>query len=148
MDSKDELRKNWIIDLVKDAGYGCLATVENGKPRVRPMMPHLNDDGKLLLALLSHSRTIPQIKQNPKVEMCYIDRKMCFCRIAGTAVVSEDVGKKEIVWNNIPMLRNYFSGPQDPNYVLLEIDSETIETMTPTQKAPDQVRFKLAQDSV
>ena len=146
MENKDELRKNWIIDLIKDAGYGCMATMEDDQPRVRPMMPHLNDDGKLLLAILSHSRTIGQIKQNPKVEMCYIDRKMCFCRISGTAKVSEDLEKKEIVWNNIPMLRNYFSGPADTNYVLLEIDTDTIETMTPAQKAPDQVQFKLIQD--
>ena len=146
MENKDELRKNWIIDLVKDAGFGCLATVEGNLPKVRPMMPHLTDDGKLLLAVLSHSRTIPQIKQNPKIEMCYIDRKMCFCRISGTARVSEDLEKKEVVWNNIPMLRNYFSGPADKNYVLLEIDSNTIETMTPAQKAPDQVQFQLIQD--
>ena len=147
MDNKDELRKNWIIDLIKDAGYGCMATMEGDQPRVRPMMPHLNDDGTLLLAILSHSRTILQIKKNPKIEMCYLDRKMCFCRISGTAKISEDLEKKKIVWNNIPMLRNYFSGPADTNYVLLEIDSTTIETMTPAQKAPDQVQFKLIQDN-
>ena len=147
MENKNELRKNWIIDLVKDAGFGCLATVEDNQPKVRPMMPHLNDDGKLLLAILAQSRTIVQIKKNPKVEMCYIDRKMCFCRISGSATVSEDLEKKEIVWNNIPMLRNYFSGPADSNYVLLEIDTETIETMTPAQKNPDKVHFKLIQES-
>lgn len=145
MENRDELRKNWIIDLIKDAGFGCLATIEGNHPRVRPMMPHLNDDGQLLLAILAHSRTIQQIKQNPKVEMCYIDRKMCFCRVTGTAKISDNLEKKEIVWNNIPMLRNYFSSPEDPNYVLLEIDSDSIETMTPTQKAPDQVTFKLVQ---
>ena len=145
MDNKDELRKNWIIDLIKDAGFGCLATVENNEPRVRPMMPHLADDGTLLLAILSHSRMIEQIKKNPKVEMCYLDRKMCFCRIKGNGKISEDLEKKEIVWNNIPMLRNYFSGPADSNYVLIEIHTDSIETMTPTQKAPDVVQFKLTQ---
>ena len=108
-------------------------------------MPHLSDEGQLLLAILSHSRTIPQIQKNPKVEMCYIDRKMCFCRITGRAAVSENLEKKELVWNNIPMLRQYFSSPSDKNYVLLEIDSETIETMTPAQKAPDQVNFERTQ---
>ena len=143
MNPKDEVRKNWIIDLIKDAGYGCLATIENDQPRVRPMMPHLNDDGQFLLAVLSHSRTIAQITKNSQIEMCYIDRKMCFCRVTATAKVSEDIEKKEIVWNNIPMLRNYFSSPADPNYTLLEIDTDSIETMTPTQKIPDVVTFKL-----
>ena len=147
MENAELAKKNWIIDLIKDAGYGCLGTLEDNQPRVRPMMPYLSDEGQFLLAVLSHSRTIKQVQKNPNVEMCYIDRKMCFCRIAGTAVVSEDLGKKEIVWNYIPMLRNYFSSPADSNYVLLEIDTDTIETMTPAQKAPDQVQFKLIQDN-
>ncbi|MCR4336236.1 MAG: pyridoxamine 5'-phosphate oxidase family protein [Candidatus Omnitrophica bacterium] len=145
MDAKDEVRKNWIIDLIKDAGYGCLATIENDQPHVRPMMPYLSDEGQLLLAVLSHSRTIEQIKKNPKVEMCFIDRKMSFCRVSGNGKVSDDFEKKEIVWENIPMLRNYFSGPADQNYVLIEIDTSTMETMTPTQKSPDVASFKLTQ---
>ena len=146
MDNQEQLKKNWLIDLVKDAGFGCLATIEANQPKVRPMMPHLADDGNLLLAILSHSRTINHIKVNPRVEMCYIDRKMCFCRISGKASISNDLEKKETVWNNIPMLRNYFSSPEDPNFVLLEIASETIESMTPAQKAPDVNTFKLAAD--
>jgi len=145
MGNQDDLKRNWIIDMIKDAGYGCLATMEDNQPRVRPMMPHLAEDGKLLLAVLSHSRIIPQIQKNPHVEMCYIDRKMCFCRITGKASVSTDLEKKEIVWNNIPMLRNYFTSPSDPHYVLLEIETETIESMTPTQKLPDKFNFKLVQ---
>ncbi len=146
MNAQEQLKKNWLIDLIKDAGFGCLATLEGNQPRVRPMMPHLADDGKLLLAVLSHSRTIQHINENPRVEMCYIDRKMCFCRLTGTAIISEDLEKKEIVWNNIPMLRNYFSSPQDKNFVLLEIDSNSIESMTPTQKTPDVSHIKLISD--
>mgnify|MGYP001590166408 CR=1 FL=1 len=142
---QEDLKRNWLIDMIKDAGFGCLATMEDNQPRVRPMMPHLAEDGKLLLAVLSHSRTITQIQKNPSVQMCYIDRKMCFCRITGKASVSMDLDKKEIVWNNIPMLRNYFTSPSDPNYVLLEIETEIIESMTPTQKLPDQFVFKLVQ---
>src|SRR5262245_34838668 len=115
------MTKEEAIDLVRDAGYGSLATIENNQPRVRPMMPYLDEDsGNLLLAVLSHSRTIENIKSNPNVEMCYLDRKMSFCRISGKAVVSTDLEKKETVFNNIPMLRQYFSSPEDPNYVLIE----------------------------
>lgn len=145
MNNSDEIKKNWIIDLIKDAGYGCLATSENNIPRVRPMMPHLSDEGVLLLAVLSSSRSIGHIRGNSNVEMCFIDRKMCFCRISGKATISTDVDKKELVWNNIPMLRNYFFGPTDPNFVLIEIESSTIETMTPSQKSPDRTTIKLSQ---
>src|SRR3989338_8472382 len=124
------MTKEEIIDLIKDAGFGFLATTEGEQPRVRPMMPYLTDEGDFLLALLSHSRTIPQVKKNPLVEMCYVDRKMCYCRLTGKAKISTNLEKKEVVWNNIPMLRQYFSGPQDQNFVLLEIETVTAEAMS------------------
>ena len=136
------MTKEEVIDLIKDAGFGFLATTDGNQPKVRPMMPFLTEDGELLLALLSHSRTIPQIQKNPLVEICYVDRKMCFCRITGKAIISSNLEKKETVWNNVPMLRQYFSGPQDPNFTLSEIDIISAEAMSPWQKKPDFISFK------
>ena len=136
------MTKQEVIDLIKDAGYGVMSTVEDGQPKARPMMPYLDEDGNFLLAVLGHSRTIGQIKVNPKVEFCFIDRKMSFARISGLAKVSTDLEKKERVWNYIPMLRQYFSGPEDANYVLIEIDTTKVEAMTPHQKKPDILSLK------
>ena len=105
------------------------------------MMPYLTDDGILLLALLSHSRTITQIKENPMVEICYVDRKMAFCRVTGKGAISNSLENKEIVFSNIPMLRQYFTGSQDPNFTLIEIKIESAEAMTPSHKMPDNLRF-------
>ena len=135
------MNKQEIIDLIKDTGYGCLATAEGNQARVRPMLPFLTEEGNLLIAVLSRSRTIEQIKKNPLVEMCYIDRKMCYARLTGKAKVSIDAEKKELAWNNIPMLRQYFSGPADPNFVLLEVETTHVEAMTPHQAEPSSVKF-------
>lgn len=136
------MNKQEAIDLIKDAGYGVLATTENDQPRARPMMPLLDEDGNFLLAVLGHSRTISQVKANPKVEMCFIDRKMSFARVTGLGKISTDAEKKEQVWNYIPMLRQYFSGPEDPNFILIEIDTQSVEATTPYQKQPDVLSFK------
>ena len=136
------MTKDEVIDLIKDAGYGVMASVEGNAPKARPMMPYLTEEGELLLAVLSHSRTIQQVQQNPRVEFCFIDRKMCFARVSGKAKVSQNLDKKQAVWNNIPMLRQYFGSPQDPNYVLIEIDTESVEAMTPQQRKPDVLSLK------
>ena len=136
------MTKQDVIDLIKDTQYGSLATVDGNVPKVRPMMPYLDDNGNLLVAILSHSRTIKQIQKNPAVEMCYIDRKMWFARVSGKAKISQDPDKKQQAWENIPMLRQYFSGPADPNFVLLEIETDTVEAMTPHQKAPDVLKLR------
>lgn len=133
------MNKEEAIDIVRDAGFGFFATVENDKPHVRPMMPYLSEDGELLLALLGRSRTIPQIKANPNVEICFVDRKMWYCRVSGTAVISEDAFKKQIVFENVPMLRQYFAGAEDPNYHLAVIKIKSVEAMTPHSRLPEQI---------
>ena len=127
------------IDIIRDAGFGFMATTEGNQPRVRPMMPYLTEDGELLLALLGRSRTIPQIKANANIEVCFVDRKMWYCRVTGTAVLSQDVAKKSIVFENVPMLRQYFAGPEDPNYHLAVITIKAVEAMTPHSRLPEQI---------
>jgi general stress protein 26 len=129
-----------VIDLIRDAGFGLLATAEGDQPRVRPMMPYLTDDNsQLLVALLGRSRTIAQIKKNPRVEICFVDRKMWYCRIVGLAKASTDSNKKQILWDNIPMLRQYFGGIDDPNFHLLEVDIKEVEAMTPHGQVPEKI---------
>ena len=133
------MNKEEAIDIVRDAGFGVLATIEGNKPRVRPMMPYLSEDGELLLATLGRSRTINQIKANSNVEVCYVDRKMWYCRVTGTATMTDDISKKQIVFENVPMLRQYFAGPDDPNFHLAVIEIKEIEAMTPHSRAPEQI---------
>ena len=135
------MNKEEVIDLIKDAGYCFLATTEGKQPRVRPMAPYFSDENQLLVALLGRSRSIQQAKENPLVELCYVDRKMWYCRIAGTATISDNLEKKEILWNNVPMLKQYFGGVEDPNFVLMVIDINEVEAMTPHQKEPEKVPF-------
>ncbi|MCA9400465.1 MAG: pyridoxamine 5'-phosphate oxidase family protein [Candidatus Omnitrophica bacterium] len=133
------MTKEEVIDIIRDTGFGTLATAENDQPRVRPMMPYLTDDDRLLVALLGRSRTLTHIQQNPKLEICYVDRKMWYCRVTGEGKISENKEDKEILWNNIPMLRQYFGGVDDPNFKLLDIKITEVEAMTPHQKEPEKV---------
>ena len=133
------MNKEEAIDIVRDAGFGFLATVEGNKPYVRPMMPYLSDDGELLLALLGRSRTIAHIKGNPNVEVCFVDRKMWYARVTGTAQITTDLSKKQIVFENVPMLRQYFAGPEDPNFHLAIIEIKAVEAMTPHSRNPETI---------
>lgn len=133
------MNKEEAIDIIRDAGFGFFATAEGNQPRVRPMMPYLSEDGELLLALLGRSRTINEIKANSNIEVCFVDRKMWYCRATGTATLSNDVSKKQMVFENVPMLRQYFAGPEDPNFHLAIIDIKAVEAMTPHSRLPEQI---------
>jgi len=135
------MTKEEVIDIIKDAGFGFLATSEGQQPRVRPMSPVLTDAGRLLLALLPQCRTIPQIKENPQVELCWVDRKMSYCRMTGKATMTEDLENKKLLWDTVPSMKQYFSGPEDPNFHLVEIEVQGVEAMTPHQQQPEVVAF-------
>ena len=136
------MTKEEVVDLIRDAGFGFLATTEGDHPRVRPMMPYLTDDGKVLIALLPRSRSLSQIKKNPLVELCFVDRKMWYCRITGKASIKEDLSVKETLWTHIPMLKQYFGGVNDPNFQAVQIEIQDAEAMTPHQKSPEKINLK------
>jgi uncharacterized pyridoxamine 5'-phosphate oxidase family protein len=135
------MNKDDVLDIVSDAGFAMLATMDGDQPRVRPLAPYYSEDGELLVGLLPNCRTISQVKANPKVELCFVDRKMAFCRITGSASIVEDEGKKTELWDNVPNLKMYFSGPQDPNYNLMVIKIEEVEASTPQRMEPEKIDF-------
>ncbi len=135
------MNKQEVIDLIKDSGYCTLATVEGTQPRVRPMSPLLTEDGQLLVALFAHLRTVRQVQANPMVELCFVDRKMCYCRISGKAKISQDKTKKGLLWEAVPMLRQYFGGIDDANFCVMEIAINEVEAMTPQQMQPEKIKL-------
>ncbi|MBF0478919.1 MAG: pyridoxamine 5'-phosphate oxidase family protein [Candidatus Omnitrophica bacterium] len=134
------MTKEEVLDIISDAGYAILGTVEGNQPKVRPMAPYLHEN-QLLVSLVPNSRTISQIQKNPNIEVCFVDRKMCFCRVAGKGKISTDLQKKQVLWDNVPNLRQYFSGPEDKIFTLLEIDIEDVEAMNPYQPEPEKVKI-------
>ena len=84
------MTRDEVIDLIADSGFATLATIEGDQPHARPMVPYLlEDDKQLIVALLGSSRTIEQVKKNPKVEVCFVDRKMWFARVSGEGKITE-----------------------------------------------------------
>ena len=134
--SKDILRQ-----MVLDAGMGYLARWEADQPRVRAMMRVLRDDGTLLAATFPTTQKIGQIQKNPKFELCFVDRKLSHCRFEGRAAISDDQTLKEELWNKQVMLRQFFSGPEDPGFVLIVFKPTKIMMMNIGEKGYTEVTF-------
>ncbi len=130
-----------IQQMILDAGMGYLATCDGDQPRVRAMMPVLADDGRLLMATFPHMKKIGQISKNPKIEICFVDRKLSHCRFEGKAEVSKDIGLKEELWNKQMMLRQFFSGPEDVNFVLIVVTPVKIRMMNIGDKDYTEVKL-------
>ncbi len=130
-----------VRQMILDSGMGYLATCEGDQPRVRAMMPVMRDDGTLLAATFPHMKKIQQIQKNPKFEICFVDRKLSHCRFEGRAAVSQDKALKEELWNKQMMLRQFFGGPDDPNFILLVLKPTRIAMMNIGDKDYSEVKI-------
>ena len=108
-----------VKQIIKESGIGYFATIEDGKPRVRPIMPGMFEDNTLLAATQKGTPKLQQLEKNNSFEICFIDSKLSQVRIRGEVSISDDIDKKGWLGNAVPMLRTYFPTDDDPNYVLL-----------------------------
>jgi general stress protein 26 len=110
-----------------------LATVEADQPRVRPVTL-LNIEQKFWMATGSRSAKARQILRNPNVEFCLPLTETCgtgYVRVAGVATAEKDPETRRRIGDQIAFLREYWSGPDDPNVVLIRITRVEIEYLKP-----------------
>lgn len=130
MKKTDEIET--VRAIVKSCVYGCLATCENGQPRVRPVSTFMNDDLSFFVAAFSKSRKVNQLTNNPKVELCFVDAHHRQVRVSGVARIVNSVEEKARLMKSYldpKMWEQFLSGPADPNFSLFKIEPDQVEWM-------------------
>lgn len=120
--------------------WASFATLnENGYPDIREMGLILREGLKAYLVSSKETCKVAQIKRNPK--MClrifspdYAESVNYF----GTAKLIEDQGKQKVFWERAKdILAEYFSGPGDPNMVVIELNPDYLDYVSHAQKAKE-----------
>jgi general stress protein 26 len=112
----------------KDHQHLFLATQENDQPRVRPVTL-VNFDQKLWILTGTDSAKVSQIRENPKIEFCLLFEEgghHGYIRAAGLAKIIEDKGTKDKVAKHCDFFTEHWTGLDDPNYTLLELELNEI----------------------
>ena len=114
-----------------------LATAEGDQPRVRIVSLIRLDGGFYVITGArggAQTAKVRQIKQNPKVEFVMrVEREgqVGNIRAAGTASINDDHVLKTRLFEEIEWVGDYFGSPEDPSYVLLQIDVKSYEYSVP-----------------
>ena len=122
-----------------------LATAEGDQPRVRIVSLIRLDDGFYVITGArggAHTAKVRQIKENPRVEfVTQVERdgKIGNVRAEGTASVVDDVALKARLFDEIGWVKDYFGSPDEPSYVLLQIDVRSYEYSVPGR--PEVIRI-------
>jgi uncharacterized pyridoxamine 5'-phosphate oxidase family protein len=122
-----------VWQLLKPNQCVYLATAEGDQSRVRPMTL-LDIEEKLWIATGRRSAKARQMLRNPNVEFCLPLTETCgtgYLRVAGVASAEADPVARKRIGDQIPFLREYWTGPDDPNFILFRITCVEIEYLKP-----------------
>ncbi|MDD5556822.1 MAG: pyridoxamine 5'-phosphate oxidase family protein [bacterium] len=118
-------------EIIRGAGHGMLATEAGGQPRVRPMAFVVTDDCRLLSSTWRRSGKVREMEENPRVEVCFVDRRNHQLRVEGRADLSGGPERKRELLALNPRVRNHFADEHDPEFVLIEIVPTRARWMPP-----------------
>jgi general stress protein 26 len=125
---KRELLEKKILKVISGMKLAALATIEDKKPWVRFVVSY-NDGLALYISTYASSRKVKQIKKNPNVHVTIganLDNlKTSYVQLSGRAVVRNDLGIRRKCWHSY--MKKYYSGLNDPEYVVIEVKPRIIE---------------------
>ncbi|WP_310831142.1 pyridoxamine 5'-phosphate oxidase family protein [Paenibacillus pedocola] len=129
MDNK-ELEQT-IIKVLDDNRFGSFGTIEAGnKPKVR-YMAVFHDGLNIYLATNRKTHKVEELKDNPNAFLLLGYEKgggKDVLEIEARVAVTKDDSLRSKVWNK--SLEEWFKGPDDPDYVVLELEPTRIEYMS------------------
>lgn len=135
MDAKKEALK-----ILKESYVGTMATVRLNKPHTR-YMTFFNDEFTLYTATSKQTEKVDELEVNPHTHLLigYEGKGMgdAYLEIEGTVSISDDESMKEKVWNKY--MKAWFSGPEDPNLVILKISPDAVRLMNKKGVDPIEV---------
>lgn len=137
MDAKKTARK--ILD---ESFIGTMATVQNGKPFSR-YMTFFNDEFTLYTATSRQTDKVDELEDNPNTHILigydgdgFND---AYLEVMGTVKISDDEGMKKKVWSD--QMKAWFTGPEDPDLVILKVTPESMRLMNKKGEDPQDVNF-------
>ena len=124
----DDLLKLALAVIQADR-FPRLATIDDNRPRVRPVSPVRTDGFTVYVAnLRSYHKTV-EIAANPNVELCYLDDGHNQVRLAGQAEVIAERALLEEIWNTNPLLRQYLGSLDNPELIVYRIRPARVRYM-------------------
>ena len=119
-------------ELIRNNKVFVLATVgEDGGPRMRWMGDLVLDEPlTITMACGAKSRKMDQVRANPAAQLMFQTADYAtVVTLFGTCEILTDAATKQRVWDALPSLKDYSSGPDDPGLGILCFKTQRVELL-------------------
>jgi len=133
-------------EVVKPGAPFVFATVDaDGGPRMRWMGDLMLEEPFIIyMAAGAGSRKLGQLAANPKAQLLFQSPDYStVATLYGECVVVDEAALKQRIWEAIPALVRFVSGPDDPSLAVLRFTTRRLEVMKlhETGEKPSVVEF-------
>jgi general stress protein 26 len=125
--------------LMKEAGWGMLATTDGEKVGCRPIGGWTWVGAELWCATFTPSDKVAQLEKVPYGEYCFADKEGKHVRISGPCAISTNNDEKLTVYEAVPELKNYIQDPAAPQYVVIKMKPDRIRMMAGTDLSYQEI---------
>ena len=130
-----------IIKFLKENQFGYLATVDNGKPRVRPFGFMFEEAGGLYFCTNSLKEVYQQLIITPYIEYSMTSKDMVTVRINGEVTFSEEIDKKEKALNSSEPVKRGYKSADNPVFKIFYIEHGTATISDFSGQPPKLIEF-------
>jgi uncharacterized pyridoxamine 5'-phosphate oxidase family protein len=115
-----------VIDLIKSE-VAFMGTIDENRPRVRPMKPYIDHEGHIWLFSRYDSKKVANLLQNPRIELCFLGQEQQVLNIYGRIKDETKSGSpafqvvRDIMLNEIPEMKHYFKDKNQDTLIIYRL---------------------------
>ncbi len=111
-----------VIEFLNSNPVGCLGTVDNGKPRVRPFQFMFEQEGKLYFCTANTKDVYRQLQKNPFVEFSSTSKDFVTVRVSGEVKFGKDLEIKRRIIDSNDLVKSIYQTPDNPAFEIFYLE--------------------------
>lgn len=112
-----------VIKLLNENPIGALATIDNGKPKVRPFGFMFEENGKFYFCTANTKEVYKQLKEVPIIQFTTTSKEFVTARISGEIKFSNDLQIKERIINSNDLVKSLYQTADNPTFEIFFLET-------------------------
>lgn len=130
-----------VVKFLQENNSGFLATVDDGKPRVRPFQFMLEEGGKLYFCTNNMKDVVKQLKANPYIEFSSATSNFAWIRLRGEVKFSNDLAIKTKILDASGLVKSIYQTADNPIFEIFYIERGYAVIADFSGQPPKQINF-------
>ncbi|MBP1763857.1 MAG: pyridoxamine 5-phosphate oxidase-related, FMN-binding protein [Firmicutes bacterium] len=130
-----------VLKFLQENSTGFLATIADGKPKVRPFQFMLEENGKLFFCSNNTKDVVKQLKANHYVEFSSFSPQFTWVRLNGEVKFSDDLRIKEKIIETHALVQSIYQSADNPVFEIFYIEHGTAILADFSGQPPKRIDF-------